>query len=398
MYLNEQDRAIFFKLYFDLLLCVNKKHKIVKGFYGDRYPKSVDKSDALQVRERLFDNPSWIDEYLAKYGNEFSDEERDVLLSWRDHFIKSNFFVMRNQKKYTVFMLAEGDETTKLYGVVGLNHPISEVLETYRLPAMVNAVILPFRGKIVYDGIMTFNNISFGAGMRGSLNETYRISKEKFGIIESLPFDEASIKTAKKSSTQRTTAKPSAVSQERVDEIACLIIDFCNKHLNSEYTEMSVRLLEKLRRKRPSPLLSGRANTWACGIVYAIGSTNFLFDKTQTPHMLPMEISEHFGISKSTAGNKAGEIRKYFKMHPFDPDWTLPSKLEDNPLVWMFEAKNGIVFDARNAPLKIQEELLESGLIPFIPEKLNETPVESVKKEPKDTAKVEIEGQLKFGD
>jgi hypothetical protein len=207
MFLDKSDRALFFKLYFDLLHCVNKEHKIVKGFKDGRFPKSVDTSHAFEVREKLFDNPLWIDEYLEKYGSEFSEEERYIFIAWRDNFIKNDFFVIRNLKKYTVFMLAKDEETAKLYGVVGLNHPISEIFETYMLPTMVKALILPFRGKVIYDGIMSSYNVSFGAGMRGNLNDEYRTSKERFGIIESLPFDEALSKPANKTPVQKPVVK-----------------------------------------------------------------------------------------------------------------------------------------------------------------------------------------------
>jgi hypothetical protein len=51
-----------------------------------------------------------------------------------------------------------------------------------------------------------------------------------------------------------------------------------------------------------------------------------------------------------------------------DPRWTLPSKLQDNPLVWMLEV-NGFMIDIRNAPLELQEEAFRLGLIPFVPER-----------------------------
>ena len=87
-------------------------------------------------------------------------------------------------------------------------------------------------------------------------------------------------------------AVPKAM-RPKYDEIAPLIIGFCDKKLNEEYKAICLRLLEKLCRKRPAPLLSGRARTWAAGIVYAIGSNNFIFDKS-------MEIRKAVEISYFT--------------------------------------------------------------------------------------------------
>ena len=58
--------------------------------------------------------------------------------------------------------------------------------------------------------------------------------------------------------------------QPAFDGIEPLITDFCNQYLNDEYRELCLHLLEKLCRKRPSPLLAGRKNTWAAAIIYAM--------------------------------------------------------------------------------------------------------------------------------
>ena len=146
----------------------------------------------------------------------------------------------------------------------------------------------------------------------------------------------------------------------------CNIISFCDEKLNEEYKKICLRLLEKLCRKRPSPLQSGRARTWAAGIVYAIASNNFIFDKTQKISMTAAELAEPFGISPSTAGNKAAEIRKYVNISYFTPEWVLPELTEKNPMTWLLELNDQIV-DIRQMPLTIQHEAYAKGLIPYIP-------------------------------
>jgi hypothetical protein len=112
--------------------------------------------------------------------------------------------------------------------------------------------------------------------------------------------------------------------------------------------------------------LSGKANTWACTIIYTIGSVNFIFDKSQVPTMTAKEIAESFGISASTAGNKASQIRDMLNISPFEPEWTLPSKISDNPLVWMVEV-DGFVIDVRILPLEVQIQAYKAGIIPYVP-------------------------------
>ena len=159
--------------------------------------------------------------------------------------------------------------------------------------------------------------------------------------------------------------------QGKYDEIAALIIDFCNKKLNKDYKNLCLRLLEKLCRKRLSPLLSGRANTWAAGIVYAIGSNNFIFDKTQKVHLTANELVAPFGISASTASSKAAELKKMFRINYFNIEWLLPGNIENNSMIWMIQV-NGFIVDVRDMSLEIQEQAFERGIIPYVPGERNE--------------------------
>lgn len=164
-----------------------------------------------------------------------------------------------------------------------------------------------------------------------------------------------------KSETVPTAVKP------RYDEIVALTDVFCAAHLNNEYAQVCRQMAATLARKRPSPLSSGKANTWAAAIAQAVGSVNFLFDKTQKPHIRADDLAAAFGLSKSTVGNKAKQIKDLLQIGVFDPDWTLPSRIEQNPLAWMITV-NGLIIDARHAPRPIQEEAYRKGLIPYLPD------------------------------
>jgi hypothetical protein len=150
------------------------------------------------------------------------------------------------------------------------------------------------------------------------------------------------------------------------DAIVALTDAVCRDHLTDEYAQLCRELAAALCRKRPSPVTRGRIEGWACGVAYAIGSVNFLFDKSQTPHLMASDLCKLFGVSPSTGAAKAAEIRRLFKMHQMDPAWSLPSQLDQNPLAWLITV-DGLVLDARDAPREIQEEALRLGLIPYLP-------------------------------
>jgi hypothetical protein len=156
--------------------------------------------------------------------------------------------------------------------------------------------------------------------------------------------------------------------QPAFEEIAGLVDRFCKERLNAEYADLCRRLTEKLARKRPSPLVSGKPNTWACGIVRTIGWVNFLGDRSQTPHMKLPAIDKAFGVGESTGQGKSMLIRRMLKIRPMDPAWSLRSQMDQNPMGWMIQFK-GFLLDARFLKREYQEEALRKGLIPHIPEK-----------------------------
>lgn len=151
----------------------------------------------------------------------------------------------------------------------------------------------------------------------------------------------------------------------RFSKLAELLDGFCDAHLNAEYKalcrDMALAICQD-----GSPVLRGHPKGWAAGVVYAAGRVNFLTDPSQEPHMTAAAIASGFGVSQATMMNKARVIREGLNLTPLNPDWCLPSRMEDNPLVWMLEV-NGFLMDIRMAPREAQVVAHEKGLIPYIP-------------------------------
>jgi hypothetical protein len=156
------------------------------------------------------------------------------------------------------------------------------------------------------------------------------------------------------------------IMKDKYLEIINLTDTFCNENLNEEYAQFARYVIAALCRKRPSPLSKGKAKTWSCGAIHAIGTVNFLFDKSQAIYISASELYTKFDIGQSTGQSKSKIIRDLLKMYQMDPNWTLPSKLEDNPMIWMLSV-NGIVMDIRDLPIEAQEQAFEQGFIPYIP-------------------------------
>jgi hypothetical protein len=119
--------------------------------------------------------------------------------------------------------------------------------------------------------------------------------------------------------------------QERQQKILDLIRQFCTKKLNEEYFDLSERLTAKLGRKRNIPFATGQSEVWAAAIIHALGTINFLFDKSSEPYVSIDEINEFFKTNKSTTSNKSKQIRDLLKLDRWDDEFSTKRMRNSNP-------------------------------------------------------------------
>ena len=151
-----------------------------------------------------------------------------------------------------------------------------------------------------------------------------------------------------------------------VEQLFQLTDPFCREQLDAEYAELVGKLIAKLARKRPSPLVRGDLRIWAAAAIHAVGSVNFLFDRTQRPHLTGDDLSALTGVPKSTIANKAKLIRDVLHIRQMEPEFCRRELLASNPMAWMISIA-GIIVDARSMSPEVQAEARRRGLIPDRP-------------------------------
>jgi hypothetical protein len=363
MQLSLEDVDRFFRLHRSLMFYVNQTLKVIdENVATPEAYSGLPPETRVEVHKALLDHMDLIDAFADENPFHFDEADLEIVRSWK-HLVSGTFYAYRQLQNYMVFL--SSTEPVVAYGVVALFDPFETVIGPY-LPRMIETTLLPFKGRIVYDGLVTSYNITFGAGIKRRLNASYKEAKARHGIVASLPMSDKPLPRK----APKATPAPKPPSREEKDEVLHVILglidQFCKEHLNEEYAILCRKLAEKLARKRPSPLLHGSPNAWASGIVRAVGGANFLHDKSQTPYMRSTDIDHYLGTSPSSGAAKLAAIRKMLKIHQLDPNWTLPSRMDDNPLVWMLEV-NGLMVDVRHAPREVQEIAFNKGLIPYIP-------------------------------
>lgn len=148
--------------------------------------------------------------------------------------------------------------------------------------------------------------------------------------------------------------KDKSIVPEMTQRLIEMTAGFCDEYLDEEYKGLCEKLIQKMSRKRNVPFLSGRIEIWAAAIVYAIGSVNFLFDRSFEPYASSEDICNFFGTSKSTTSQKAKLICNMFKLGYWDKEFSTSYMMQRSPFPNLVMV-NGLIADKRSLPPEIQE-------------------------------------------
>ncbi|HJZ48605.1 MAG TPA: hypothetical protein VKE41_15620 [Roseiflexaceae bacterium] len=187
MILEPHETQRFYRIWFPLLHYVNEQRNLVPDLPASPVDGAISPNDAYKVSSALWADDGLRHRFIAENPFDMPPEDLALIASW-DSRVAGDFYVFRHLKKYSVFIGQRPSD--RVYGVLGLVSPFEDVLPLPP-PVLVRAVLLPFEGRITYDGLFSTYNIFFGAGIRGNLNDIYRNAKERGQIITSLGSDAA---------------------------------------------------------------------------------------------------------------------------------------------------------------------------------------------------------------
>lgn len=182
MKLTKEDTDLFYKLNWSLLFYVNQKFDIIRDLKEPNFKKeSVEQ--IFKLHEKVHKDPSLIDSFIAQNQFKFSSEELEMVRSWKKA-VKEKFLIMKHSDQGTIFF--DQSNNPKAYAVLGLYDDLEEMIPKECLPVMLETTLLPFNGKIIYNGLFIPYNIHFGRSIRNSFEMSFKESKSKYGILTSL--------------------------------------------------------------------------------------------------------------------------------------------------------------------------------------------------------------------
>jgi hypothetical protein len=184
MTLDPEDGKLFFDLMWRVQYYLNQKRDMHKNISSVLEYTNLPTEKKLKVRDELWKTPELIEAYVQENPDALPPEQLDIVRKWKG-FIKGSYFILRHLKKGSIFI----SKDDKVYAVHGIQDPLDEIIPSYALPQMVEAVLLPFKGRIIYDGLLSGYRVHFGSGIRSDLNHTYTVAKHKDRIITTLEPD-----------------------------------------------------------------------------------------------------------------------------------------------------------------------------------------------------------------
>ena len=199
MKVSDKDAKLFFDLMWGLQYFVNQKFKIHSNIKSLEEYKECSTEAKIEVRSALYSNITTIDSYVEENPLKLSTDKLEIISAWK-YFVQGSFHIERYLKRCAIFI-----ENNEVYGVLGLHQSFDEIIHRSRLPLYVQTVLLPFKGKIIYDGIFQAHNIFFGGGIKSDLKESYMKAKQNNRIIES--FDTATKNSPKNEANKNKSLK-----------------------------------------------------------------------------------------------------------------------------------------------------------------------------------------------
>jgi len=180
MVLSEDDAKLFYRLMWPLQFFVNQRLKLIPACSTLEEYQSLTAEQKLKVRDALYKNIQLVDEFVTENPAGFGAEELQIIKGWK-RFVAGEFFIERYLAKHAILIK---DQT--VYAVLGLFDPLEFNAPRELLPVYVKTVLLPFKGRVIYDGLLQPHQIYFGGGVRSDLRETYLTAKQNQRIVESL--------------------------------------------------------------------------------------------------------------------------------------------------------------------------------------------------------------------
>ncbi|SHJ31487.1 hypothetical protein SAMN05444280_11619 [Tangfeifania diversioriginum] len=112
--------------------------------------------------------------------------------------------------------------------------------------------------------------------------------------------------------------------EQKNEDVKQLVTTYCKNHLDENYLKICTKVFTDLLKKDKLIFKRGKTEIWSAAIVWAVGGTNFLGDKSFEPYATLSDVCGFFNANSSSVGQKSGKIKEIIDMNIFNPEYRLP--------------------------------------------------------------------------
>ena len=179
MILTPEESTLFYDIWRPLLQYANTKTRMYPNVNFKQDP-AIDVQDAIEVADWIWEHTEIIDDYLKEHPS-LKKDRREILKGWK-RCIHDRWMVERHLKSGSVFL----GKTPYAFLVQGIVSSFEEMIGFYGTPVMIEATLLPFRGKIITDGLVRYIPVIIGPGIKAGAKEEYMAAKKSGNLFSSL--------------------------------------------------------------------------------------------------------------------------------------------------------------------------------------------------------------------
>lgn len=184
--LPPEELSLFLKLHQHLLFYVAKQTGVNPSIktVSDLVELSID--EKVKMRDALYKKMELLDRFIQSNPFNFTGEEMDIVKCWK-HYVKGAFLLIKCTNEGAIFLEEKDRKDAKAYLVKAITTPFEQMIP-FHPPVKLDAVLLPFKDRIVYDGLLKTYRVYIGGGLSRSLRAACDDAILKYGLVTSLPY------------------------------------------------------------------------------------------------------------------------------------------------------------------------------------------------------------------
>ena len=93
----------FYRIWWSLLIYVNKQMKLFNDFPSQLENNNIKQQDAAAIRNALWASDLLLQDFIDSSPNNLSDADLELAASWKNR-VAAKFFIMRHLQKYSLFL------------------------------------------------------------------------------------------------------------------------------------------------------------------------------------------------------------------------------------------------------------------------------------------------------